>query len=63
MAEPRYKVVNGEYIELTAEEIKELEDMRAAADLNFDHVRNDRNGILLQQQRKQPRKQQRQPNN
>ena len=28
MAEPRYKVVNGEYIELTAEEIKELEDMR-----------------------------------
>ena len=46
MAEPRYKVVNGEYIELTAKEIKELEDMRAAADLNFDHVRNDRNGML-----------------
>jgi non-homologous end joining protein Ku len=24
MAEPRYKVVNGEYIELTAEELQEL---------------------------------------
>ena len=29
MAEPRYKVVNGDVIELTAEEITELEERRA----------------------------------
>ena len=46
MAEPRYKVVNGEYIELTAEEIKEMEDRRAAADLDFSMVRGQRNGLL-----------------
>ena len=46
MAEPRYKVVNGEYIELTAEEIQELEDRAAAADLDFTFVRADRDGKL-----------------
>jgi hypothetical protein len=43
MAEPRYKVVNGEYIELTAEEIQALEDRTAAADLDFSMVRHERN--------------------
>ncbi len=46
MAEPRYKVVDGEYIELTAEEIQELEDRRAAADLDFGEIRSRRNGML-----------------
>ena len=46
MAEPRYKVVNGEYIELTAEEIQELEDLAAVADLDFSRVRAERNGKL-----------------
>ena len=46
MAEPRYKVVNGEYIELTAEELQELEDRKAAADLDFTMVRAERDGML-----------------
>jgi len=46
MAEPRYKVVNGEYIELTAEELQEMEDRAAAADLDFSMVRMDRDGML-----------------
>jgi len=46
MAEPRYKVVNGEYIELTAEEIQELNDRAAEADLDFSMVRADRDGLL-----------------
>jgi len=46
MAEPRYKVVNGEYIELTAEEIQEIEDRVAEADLDFSMVRADRDGML-----------------
>jgi len=46
MAEPRYKVVNGEYIELTAEEIQELDDRAAAADLDFTHTRNRRDVTL-----------------
>jgi len=46
MAEPRYKVVNGEYIELTAEEIKALEDHAAEADLDFSRIRAERNGKL-----------------
>ncbi len=46
MAEPRYKVVNGEYIELTAEEITELEERRALADLDFTMIRAQRNGML-----------------
>ena len=48
MAEPRYKVVDGEYIELTAEEIQELDDRAAAADLDFSMVRMDRNAKLSQ---------------
>ena len=46
MAEPRYKVVNGEYIELTAEELQEIEDGRAEADLDFSFVRAERNSKL-----------------
>ena len=46
MAEPRYKVVNGEYIELTAEELQEMADRAAEADLDFSMVRMDRNGML-----------------
>ena len=46
MAKPRYKVVNGEYIELTAEEIKVLDDRAAAQDLDFSHIRAQRNGRL-----------------
>ena len=46
MAEPKYKVVNGEYIELTAEELQEIEDRRAAADLDFSMIRMDRNNRL-----------------
>ena len=46
MAEPRYKVVNGEYIELTAEELQEMEDRRAAADLDFMFVRGQRDSML-----------------
>jgi hypothetical protein len=46
MAEPRYKVVNGEYIELTAKEIQELEDRRAAADLDFTFIRAQRDALL-----------------
>ena len=46
MAEPRYKVVNGEYIELTAEEIQALEDRHAAADLDFTFTRTHRNSML-----------------
>jgi len=46
MAEPKYKVVNGEYIELTAEEIKDIKDRRAAADLDFSMVRAQRDGML-----------------
>ena len=48
MAEPRYKVVNGEYIELTAEEIQTLEDMREEADLDLTSVRAERNALLSQ---------------
>jgi len=46
MAEPRYKIVNGEYIELTAEELQELEDMRAEADLDFSRTRTQRDSML-----------------
>ena len=48
MAEPKYKVVDGEYIELTAEELQEIEDRRAAADLDFSMVRMERNSKLSQ---------------
>jgi hypothetical protein len=40
------KVVNGEYIELTAEEIQAREDRAAAADLDFTMVRGQRDGML-----------------
>ena len=46
MAEPRYKVVNGEYIELTAEEIQEMADRAAEADLDFTMVRGQRDSML-----------------
>ena len=46
MAEPRYKIVNGEYIELTAEELQELENMRAEADLDFSRTRTQRDAML-----------------
>ena len=46
MAEPRYKVVNGEYIELTAEEIQEMEDRATEADLDLTTVRMDRDNLL-----------------
>ena len=43
---PRMKVVNGEYIELTAEEEAELDAMAEAADLDMHHVRVQRDGQL-----------------
>ena len=46
MAEPRYKVVNGEYIELTAEELQEIADRAALADLDFTMVRGQRDAML-----------------
>ena len=46
MAEPRYKIVNGEYIELTAEELAEIDKKREAADLNFDQIRLQRDVML-----------------
>ena len=46
MAEKRYKNVNGEVIELTAEEIKFFDDRAAAQDLDFTHIRAQRNGML-----------------
>jgi hypothetical protein len=46
MPEPRYKVVNGEYIELTAEEEAELEARAEAADLDMSMVRAERNALL-----------------
>ena len=46
MAEKRYKVVNGEYIELTAEELAEMAERGAQADLDFSMVRMDRDNLL-----------------
>ena len=43
---PRRKVVNGEYIDLTAEEEAELEAMAEAADLDLGMVRVQRNALL-----------------
>ena len=48
MAEPRYKVVNGEYFELTADELQEIADRAAAANLDFSMVRAERNSKLSQ---------------
>ena len=43
---PRQKVVNGVYIDLTAEEEAELAAMAEAADLDMNMVRADRNAKL-----------------
>ena len=43
---PRQKVVNGVYIDLTAEEEAELDAQREAADLDLNHVRGQRDGQL-----------------
>lgn len=46
MSEPQYKVVNGEYIELSQSELDELAQMAEAADLNMSMVRSQRDGML-----------------
>ena len=46
MPDVHYKVINGERIQFTAEEETELAERRAAADLDFTHVRMPRNGLL-----------------
>ena len=46
MADKKYKLVDGERIELTAEEIKALDDMAAEADLDFTFTRSLREGKL-----------------
>jgi hypothetical protein len=46
MPEPRYKVVNGEYIELSQAELDQIAADREAADLDLSHVRSQRNAML-----------------
>ena len=46
MPEPRYKVVNGQYIELTQSELDELAAQAEAADLDMSMVRSQRDGLL-----------------
>ena len=46
MAEPRYKVVNGQYIELTQSELDDLAARAEAADLDMHDVRVQRDGML-----------------
>ena len=46
MAEPMYKIVDGEYIELTESEIEELEARTEARDLDLSMVRVQRNSRL-----------------
>ena len=46
MPEPRYKVVNGQYIELTQSELDELAARAEAADLDLSMVRSQRDGLL-----------------
>ena len=46
MPEPRYKVVNGQYIELTQSELDELAARAEAADLDLSMVRGQRDGLL-----------------
>ena len=46
MAEPRYKVVNGQYIELDESELAELDARAEASDLDINHVRGQRDGQL-----------------
>ena len=43
---PRKKVVNGVYYDLTPEEEAELDAQAEAADLNLNHVRGQRDGLL-----------------
>jgi len=44
---PRQKVVNGVYYDLTPEEEAELEARADTADLNMNHIRSQRNSMLL----------------
>ena len=46
MPEPRYKVVNGQYIELTQSELDELAARAEAADLDMTMVRGQRDSLL-----------------
>ena len=46
MPEPRYKVVNGQYIELDESELAEMAARVEAADLDLNHVRGQRDGML-----------------
>jgi len=46
MPEPRYKVVNNQYIELTQSELDELAAQAEAADLDLNMIRAQRNGHL-----------------
>ena len=46
MPEPRYKVVNNQYIELTQSELDELAAQAETADLDLSMVRADRNARL-----------------
>ena len=46
MAEKKYRVENGVYIELTAEELQDIADRVAEADLDFQMVRSERDGKL-----------------
>ena len=46
MADKPTKIVNNEVIELTDEEIAEMEAMREEADLDFTHIRGTRNSLL-----------------
>ncbi len=46
MPEPRYKVVNNEYIELTQSELDELAAQAEAADLDMTMVRSQRDSLL-----------------
>ena len=46
MGTGKYKMVNGEVIELTEDEVKAIEERHAQADLDFTQVRGERNGLL-----------------
>ena len=46
MPEPRYKCVNGEYIELSDAEIADMEARAESIDLDLSVVRSERNGLL-----------------
>ena len=46
MGTGKYKMVDGEVIELTEDEVKELDKRHAEADLDFSRVRSERDGSL-----------------